>query len=364
MMPGQKQCVDGNKEVVQLFEHWLEKAKQGDIDFAAVLACRGPCDVDRGYGGVQGREAIACFSLDYLKLQLMGDFNNRMNPPSNADATADKWAYNIGRSPVSYDFIAWLVNAEMTRVREGAPFPLKVSFYVGKDGDMRNALASDWRVQAFLNIIKPALAFVGAIESNEAQNGRLQECFSFIPAVEGARHGEKVPVFKSPKVWHWPRTPVTITLRESDRQLHRNSNLEEWLKFAEYLARQGERVVIVRDTDKADEPFHGCETCPEASKDIQARLSLYEQAKCNLFVSNGPATLAFFTERPWLMFAAPNPKDSYFPNTPDGWRTFAGIGPGEQFPWSRPDQRIIWQADTFEVMRDAWEGLESLQVAA
>jgi hypothetical protein len=121
----------------------------------------------------------------------------------------------------------------------------------------------------------------------------------------------------------------------------------------------------VRDTAKATEAFYGLETHSVASIDVQARLALYEQAKCNLFVSNGPATLAFFTERPWLMFAEPNEKDAYFPNTPDGWKTFAGIAPGEQLPWSKPDQSIIWQADTFENMRAAWDALEwRLETAA
>ena len=304
-------------------------------------------------------------AIDYLKLQIMSDFTNRMNPPSNKEVTADKWAYNIARGPASYDFIAWLVNAEMTRVRERAPFPLKVAFYVGQDGNVKDALHSEGRAQMFANVIRPSLAFVGAIESNEAQSGRIQECYSFVPAVDGARHGEKVPMFTTPDPQVcWVPSPVTITLRESDRQLHRNSNPEEWLKFARYLRDEGERVVIVRDTAKAHESFGDFEICPVESVNIQARLALYEQATCNLFVSNGPATLAFFTERPWLMFAAPDENDSYFPNRPDGWRTFAGISPGEQFPWSRPDQRIIWQADTFEVMRDAWEGLESLQAAA
>lgn len=363
MIPGVKSRADGNKEVVQFLEHWTEKAlTDGDIDFVALIACRGPCDSDRGYAGVCGREAMTTFAMDYLKLQIMGDFTNRMNPPERAGVTADKWAYNIARGPASYDFIAWLVNAEMTRVREGAPFPLKVAFYVGMDGKLSDAL-SDERERMFMRVVKPALAFVGAVESNEAQNGRVQECFSFIPAVEGYRRGDKVPVFRSPLTMT-PSDYITITLREADQTPHRNSNLPEWEELARYLRDKGERVIVVRDTAKSGEWLLDCEVHPTASVDIQTRLALYEAAKCNLFVSNGPATLAMFTERPWLMFAAPNPKDSYFPNTPDGWRTFAGIAPGEQFPWSRPDQRIIWKADTFETMRSAWEEFEALQVAA
>jgi len=36
--------------------------------------------------------------------------------------------------PLGFDFIYWLVDAEMTRVREGAPAPLKVAFWCGQEG--------------------------------------------------------------------------------------------------------------------------------------------------------------------------------------------------------------------------------------
>ena len=156
------------------------------------------------------------------------------------------------------------------------------------------------------------------------------------------------------------QAPVTITLREAAYSSHRNSNIDEWLKFAEYLIAQGERVLFVRDTKCAADPIEGYETCPAASIDIDVRLALYESAKANLFVSNGPWSLGLFGSRPWLMFNQIDAMDPYPPNTNQWWVNFHGIGVGEQFPWSRPDQRIVWLKDTFVDMCTAWENLEPL----
>src|SRR4029077_2544614 len=98
---------------------------------------------------------------------------------------------------------------------------------------------------------------------------------------------------------------------------------------------------------------------------LQDRMSLYDGAKCNLFVANGPATLAWFSDAPWLMFGKPDPNDHYFPNTPDGWKNFTGLDVGEQFPWARPDQRIVWEADRLDVLKQAWLAFEkTLQAKA
>jgi hypothetical protein len=88
------------------------------------------------------------------------------------------------------------------------------------------------------------------------------------------------------------------------------------------------------------------------------RAALYEQAKANLFVSNGPNTLALFGERPWLDFVQMEPPESvYYANTPLFWETHVGVKVGEQLPWSKPNQRIVWQSDTYENIRTAWEAL-------
>ena len=38
----------------------------------------------------------------------------------------------------------------------------------------------------------------------------------------------------------------------------------------------------------------------------------------------------------------------YAPNTPKFWRDELGLEVGQQFPWARPDQRVIWAPDDYE----------------
>ena len=157
------------------------------------------------------------------------------------------------------------------------------------------------------------------------------------------------------------RRPITITLREMDLYPYRNSNLWAWLNLAQYLTDHGEYVVFVRDTAKATEKLDGFEICPEASVDLHSRMALYEIAKLNLFVANGPTTLGWFGDFPWLSFTRIEPDGhEYVPNTPSFWRDNIGIEVGTQLPWALPDQRIIWQPDDYENLIKAWEEFQAL----
>ena len=54
----------------------------------------------------------------------------------------------------------------------------------------------------------------------------------------------------------------------------------------------------------------------------------------------------------------------YLYNTGEFWREKNGIAPGEQYPWSRPDQRIVWERDTYENISKAWGDLQGQLLAA
>jgi hypothetical protein len=82
----------------------------------------------------------------------------------------------------------------------------------------------------------------------------------------------------------------------------------------------------------------------------------------NLFVSNGPATLAFFSEWSWMMFLKiEEDGHPYAPNTPKFWRAEFGMEVGTQFPWAQPDQRIVWKGDDYENLVEAWEEMYPLE---
>lgn len=355
---------DGNEQVVKMLEDWVRKAKQGRINHIALVACEGSGKVSYGNTGAIGVEFAMNWGLDSLKERLFKAFHSR-SAPTDTHAPANRFCFNMMQMAPSFDFMNWLVAAKMEMIREGAPEPMRVGFWKGdveeswKDDDRRPGM--------FEKVVRPALDFIGAVEDPSAVNGRTLDCYLLRAVTEAARRGEEVPSFKAPEKARMEVSsilrnskPVVITLREANHWPHRNSNLDEWLKFASYLEKIGEKVIFVRDTAKADIPIDGFETCPEASRDIGIRLALYEKSKCSMFAANGPWNMAVFADFPWLMINEALVSDPFDFNTPEGWKTHNGISVGEQLPWSRADQRIIWKKDTYDNMRQAWEELMPL----
>jgi hypothetical protein len=337
------------------------------LNYLALAACEGPIHVYHDFSGLRGMEFAANWGLDCLKKRIMEAQAANEPKPIDKSAPANKYRWQVGRAPACFDFFAWLVMAEIYRLQEKAPAPLRVGFDWGPDGKDRQLSTSGRR--AFYNhVIIPGLALIGAVEDESCvTEGRVVERYTFVDIVRACRLGHDVPLLK-PSAEAWTAVGilarkgayVTITLREAAYSGHRNSNMDQWLPFAEYLTANGERVIFVRDTRYATEGITGYETCPAASIDIDARCALYEGARTNIFVANGPWSLALFGTRPWLMFCELSGMDPYPPNTDSWWRTFHGIGQGEQFPWAHPTQRVVWQRDTFANLVKAWEELEPL----
>ncbi len=339
----------------------LAEARRGRHGYLiAAMVGRDERPVGGSFGTVSMEQA-AGIALNHLKLQVDASIANKI-PPRAADAPADRVCYNVPLSPMSFDFICWLVDAEMNRRAEGAPAPLKVAFWFGRDG--KTGLVDPYRRQIFDHVVRPMLALVDAVEDETAVDGRYNPFFSPREIVDKARGGQEVPRLHAPadklkatRQYWWRRPPITITLREAPHYTYRNSNFDAWLRFAHDLKAQGEEVVFVRDTARAHDAVDGFEIFSAASIDLHWRMALYQTAKMNFFTSNGPGALGHFSDFPWLMFIEPQTDDyAYEPNTPAFWRDNMGIEMGEQFPWWRPrDQRIIWKTDDYANLVEAWE---------
>jgi hypothetical protein len=354
----------GNDAVIAGLELMLAKAREGKAGYLfGVLVTDG----ERPFGGWWGVSTLGNAAIDAVE-QVCSAWDqvilNDQLPERDPDAKnhPDRVCYNVPLSPCSFDFIHWLIDAEQKRRIAGAPAPLKIGFWFGRDGNA--GLNEPRRKLMFLNVMRPALALIGAVEDPAAVEGEWNRQFGFKGSVDRVKAGHVVPRFKVPAdsletvKKRFPQAPVTITLREDDQWPHRNSNLDAWKKFAVYLISQGESVVFVRDTAKAIEPLDYFRTSPEASFDLHYRAALYEHAKMNLFVSNGPATLAMFSRWAWTMFLKIEPDGHpYMPNTPAFWREEFGMEVGDQFPWARDDQRIVWSDDSYENLVSAWENL-------
>lgn len=274
-----------------------------------------------------------------------------MDAPEN-----DAACYDLAQAPASWDFATWLIVAEMAKRRRGVSDPLRVAFLPGPKNGFRDdglPVSSVDRQQFLDHVVRPLLSLTGAVEDPSAFNG-YRHHYLHKEIVDHALAGEAVPRFTAPRealdgIRFWlmrhgmtPGGYITITLREAEHWPDRNSNLAAWLSFAEGC---GHPVVFVRDTAKADEPLPVL-TCPAASKDVQARAALYQQAKCNLFTSNGTFSLGLFGSAPYLMFKPLCPGTTA--TTPEWWANQIGIAPGTQAPWATDSQKIVWADDTPE----------------
>lgn len=348
----------GNEHVVELLEGWLELAREGKMCHVALVGHQLPNLMAFEFAGIVDVECTVPLAFDIMRTKMWEDARLRTALPDQGK-TADYVQYNLGNSPTSYDFLIWLILAEMERVREGAPYPLKVSFTRGQTGD--KGLKTEYNKQVFDNVMRPLLPMVGAVETTY-DGGRQHRDFTIKHIVAA---NQPVPKLKAPlKAQQYMDQelagvkPIVITLREMETWAHRNSNLEAWKEFAKEQEAKGEMVIFVRDTAKANEPIKDFVTFPLASINIHIRQALYERAKCNLFVPNGPYNLALFGGSPWLCFNAVSETDPYHWNRPSTWKEHLGVAEGDQYSWSLPSQRLVWKADTIENIRDAYNAIQ------
>ena len=350
---------EGNIDVISLLEQSLEVAKEGKMISCAVAFFGIDGTTMRALCCVPGTEGGMFLALDRLKDHIktaVAELEQR--PIHDATLGADFVCWNLRDLPHNYDFLCGLVEAEMTRIREGAPAPLKICFH--NQPREPNAYTS----QFFNNVMMPAIAMMGAKIDGRALRGKAMIGHNVKKIVEASRAGEGVPRLQcDPHALAAAQAEtagcVTISLREAERWPHRNSNLPDWIKLAEVLKERGERVIFVRDTAMAHEPIEGFETHPMAAISLQTRLALYETAKCNLFVPNGPFGLALFGSRPFICFQNTAEHDPYEPLRPSWWKRNYGMTAGkDQFPWSYPNQRLVWERDDFPIMLEAWNDLE------
>jgi hypothetical protein len=346
---------NGNKEVIGLLERWLGEARKGELVHAAIAACPSSDDVGISYAGDLGVIPQIVTGLNMLSKELEALDRKRQCGERDHGLDASFHEYNLATDAHNWDFLIWLIDAEMCRAREGGMAPLKIAFtHLDELNDKTRTF--------FDNVYRPLLPLIGAIEDGRAVGGR--RCAALRPhqICLAARRGEKVPLLHADRDHRLAtrhklngRTPVTITLREAAHWPGRNSNLEAWANFGRYLKRKGEDVIFVRDTACGNELLEQFETWPQASFHVADRMALYQEAKINLFVSNGPAGLGIFSDQPYLYFQRLLHDEEYAPHNPDWWVRNEGISEGEQWPWARPDQRMIWKPDDYRKLCEAWE---------
>ncbi len=354
------QMIVGNQPVIECLEEALRFAREHDSR-NVVVSLTG---YSEQYNILRnGEMCIDKFQLQALKQAVKvveAEIANGEYPPSDPELDASHAVYNVVTAPIAFDFLVWLVTMEMGRISIGAPGPLKVGFFLGQDP--ARVMGEGNRMNWLEHVFRPALGLIGAVET-ECALGQHNDCYTMRPIVQASRNGARVPRFSTPHASLIDPGCITITLRETKIWPHRNSDIPAWLRFAHDLRRKGENVIFIRDTAKAMEPLGDFETDPLASVSLEMRMARYQTAKANLFVSNGPATLGVFSDRPWLQFIPVEPAGSgYRSNTAEFWKGAHGLDPDcrEQYPWSSEAQRIVWEKDTYRSISKAWEQIAPL----
>ena len=307
--------------------------------------------------------------------------------------------YDLQICTVTFDFLSFLLRAEMRRIQVGCK-SLHIVFVPGADDGFRmmhlSGDISRWRLQnmhiaacSFLSSIKGITvcskrAQATSIEDNLASNifpvdytthifdsqKAIQssiDAFMFAGVVIRHLKGDEVPVLTPTlraqqyvREWYEKhakgRKVIAITLRESPNDPARNSNLDAWARFAATIDENEFLPVIIRDTDAVfstvPDKIKGLCHFNEAAIDLDLRLAFYEFAFLNMLVNNGPLQVCYLNPKirylAYKMFNVTNEADER------ATCGVYGIPIGGQLPMATPFQRVIWDDDNYEVLIESF----------
>lgn len=266
--------------------------------------------------------------------------------------------YDLGCSPPTSDFLHWLANVERHRRRCGES-QVFINFVLGERSITERDFAFSaprkaWRLH---NMLVPSVrALASCTGYSIGQWGKQELGYKPQPPLNEILFAAPDDARGYMAHWLFTNSPVaTITLRQSDFQTKRNSNIAEWQKVADWLASCNYCVVIVPDTEKAlnnQAPgITGHRICEQAALNPILRLALYELANVNLMGSCGMYAMALYSGATMLQV------NTIFPDIPlstEESQRAMGIGCDSLL---NPHQRIAWVPETFdavkaELMRD------------
>lgn len=126
-----------------------------------------------------------------------------------------------------------------------------------------------------------------------------------------------------------PRGYVTVTLRQSFRNEHRNSS-PAWEPFIEELEKRTNVIVLPE--------------CELNSLPLETRMRLYSNADMNYGVNNGPMILCVLSDAPYKIFKVITNKEAREHHRKTGFPE------GMQCGWRNDKQAFIYEDDTLEVL--------------
>ena len=314
--------------------------------------------------------------------------------------------YDRSVCPDGFDILPFLFLAEVERIRVGCEnlhpviVPPPNNYFVQKDEKVvynrnkvntvvREKATSSWWER---NIIVPCCWFLSSCKQITICTNRQEanlihqhiatsifpinykvQCptakYSWIEVIKATKEQTKLPTLQATEksldyigLWIQDNIPankkiIAITLRESPFQNDRNSNINEWIGFAENLDKSKYCPVFLRDTSvaltKPHPNLNDFIIFQEASWNMELRMAIYESSFINMFTGGGPAILALFNKKTRLiMFQAL--RKGVFEISRQHLEA-EGIPVGRDYPGATSFQRTIWQEEKADIMRKEFD---------
>lgn len=305
--------------------------------------------------------------------------------------------YDLAIAPLTFDFLWFLVGADLERRRAGLK-SVHVVIVPGLENGVRHEPAdyealidSTARHARITNILLPACDFLPELanvtvarsrgEADAMVLGAPDRVFprAYEPALpsypgpsaclEAGRQGERIGVLRAPSqdvadaaAWLAERSggrlPVTITLRQYDYGPARNSNIPAWVAFAKRLPDRF-LPVFIPDTDHALEPVPAMlaqfPVCSEAARNLRFRIGIYEAAYANLGINNGPMGLCWLNER--TRYLTLKILTESVPQTTAEYMRYLRFDIGRSLPFAKAWQKWVWEDDSLDVIEREFTAL-------
>jgi hypothetical protein len=307
--------------------------------------------------------------------------------------------YDLKVSPITFDFLWFLVGADLHRRRSGLKSVHLVIVPGPYDGLRReredyeqviDAMARQARIYNILaqsaRLLPSCAGLTVAASRAEASALRSAIACNVFPTnyepllpvhpgpgecLDAARCGDKkIGALRAPaaelrganrwaEVHGGDRRLVTISLRNYSYMSARNSNIPAWAEFARSLDSSRYVPVFIPDTDDTirgmPRELNGLLTLPEAAWNVALRMALYERAFLNLGVNTGPMGMCWLNER--TRYASLKMEAATVPQTTLDYFRELGFEPGGSLPFATSVQEWVWEDDTSDAIKRTFERL-------
>lgn len=205
--------------------------------------------------------------------------------------------YELSRSPATFDYVNFLVRAEQLRLeRQQDSISIRISYGEREQSPRDIAFGPERKVWRINNLLIPLSRCLPSVQ--DVAVGEGGQVLGYLPF-----KGPQKPCLKAPrpargivgKYLENCINPISITIRQSDFEHQRNSNVDAWKAVAGWLAGNGYTPIFVPDCEAelwGVSPEFGFETYTPAALYPEIRLALMEACFINLMAAGGPMEMA------------------------------------------------------------------------